>query len=177
MGAVVGVGRSRLGLLYVATRQHLFLHPRLAIPDVGGGVGLMAYRIVRPETAFSKEPTRKRKRPREHANSHLKWVRTLPCVITGKRDNVHAAHIRYGDPRFGKAPAGMGAKPDDKWVVPLHAAKHLYGDDAQHDQSEREFWEKSGIDPVAVAAALWSCSGDDEAAEVILREAREGARK
>ncbi|MCW2309683.1 hypothetical protein M2319_004042 [Rhodobium gokarnense] len=97
--------------------------------------------------------------------------------MTGKFGDIHAAHIRYGDPRFGKRATGMGEKADDKWTVPLCAEQHVFGDGAQHAANERRWWAAKGIDPVAVAVALWTASGDDETAEQILSEAREQARK
>ena len=137
-----------------------------------------AFRIARPLEAFSTEPSRRgRKRPRAAATSHLEWIRSLPCVVTGRYGNIHAAHIRYGDAIYGKRPSGTGEKPDDKWTVPLHGDMHTDGPEAQHGENERAWWASRGIDPLRVAAALWACSGDDEQAEVILRAAREGTRK
>lgn len=126
--------------------------------------------IRRPPTAFASAPTTGKKRPRENDKDHLAWIRGLPCLITGIRP-VDPAHIRYGDERYGKRPTGMSEKPHDRYVVPLCREKH----DEQHSMNEREFWQKHGIpDPIQVALALWSVSGDDEVAEVILRAARDG---
>jgi hypothetical protein len=118
----------------------------------------------RPDTAFTLSPG-KRKRPREHDDGHLRFIRTLPCLITGTRP-VEACHIRYADPRYGKRETGMSEKPSDKYVVPLSPEKHR----EQHSMNEREFWEKHRIDPLAVATALWANTGDDEACEMILQE-------
>jgi hypothetical protein len=122
----------------------------------------------RPSTAFTLSPSKGRRRPREHDDEHLRFIRGLPCLITGKRP-VEACHIRYPDPRYGKRETGMSEKPHDKYVVPLSPDKHR----EQHAMNEREFWEKHRIDPVAVSLALWSNTGDDETAEIILREARD----
>lgn len=127
----------------------------------------MAFAIRRPSTAFSNAPVGKqKKRPREHDDGHLKWLRTLPCCITGERP-VDPAHIRYADPVYGKPQTGKGEKPSDKFCVPLSREKH----DEQHGMSEREFWARHGLDPLRIALALFACSGDDDQAEVILREA------
>lgn len=123
--------------------------------------------IKRPDTAFRNAPTTGKKRPREHNPNHLAWIRGLPCLITGTRP-VDPAHIRYGDERYGKRATGAGEKPHDKYVVPLCRAKH----DEQHQNNEREWWAKHGIDPIQVALALWSVSGDDELAEIIINAAR-----
>lgn len=129
---------------------------------------IVAYKLPRPATAFSLSPGRGKRKPREKDDKHLAWLRTLPCIITGQRP-VEACHVRYADPRFGKFHAGAGEKPHDKWAVPMLAALHR----EQHDGNERLFWAKYGIDPVQVASALYAESGNDEAAYVILRTARE----
>jgi len=134
---------------------------------------MRAFKVHRPETAFSHEPTReKRKRPREKAEAHLKWIRTLPCLLTGRRDTVEAAHVRYGNPEYAKPQSGMGEKPHDRWTVPLIRALHREGPESQHGNNERAWWAHRGVDPLAVASALWGCSGDDEAGELILKVAR-----
>jgi hypothetical protein len=127
----------------------------------------MATQIKRPDTAFALATTSGKKRPREHDKDHLKFVSGLPCLITGTRP-VDVAHIRYADPRYGKRQTGGSEKPHDKFTVPLCRAKH----DEQHSGSEREFWAKHKIDPIQVALALWANTGDDETAEIILRESR-----
>lgn len=128
----------------------------------------MAQRILRPATAFSLDlSASKKKRPREQNENHLKFIRQLPCLITGKR-GVDAAHIRYSDPRFGKPTTPLGQKPHDRWTVPLHREVHI----EQHEHNEREWWQSQGIDPIVVASALWGVTGDVEAAEMVLEEFR-----
>lgn len=126
----------------------------------------MAFRLPRLETAFPNAPAKGKRRPREHDDSHLRWLRTLPCVITGERP-VEAAHIRYGSAVYGKRETGGAEKPADKWCVPLSIAKHR----EQHTMDEREFWARHGLDPLRIALALHANTGDDEQALVILREA------
>jgi len=130
---------------------------------------MTAYRIKRPDTAFSLTPTRRQKKPRVYDDAHLAWIRTLPCLVSGTRMRVEAAHIRYADPYYGKQESGLGRKSDDCWVVPLEAALHA----DQHKHGEREWWQSKGINPVHVALLLYMNSGDDEQAEQILRRARE----
>jgi hypothetical protein len=98
------------------------------------------------------------KRPRVHREKHLKFIRSLPCIITGDTCTVEAAHLRMPDPRIDKRPTGMGEKPDDLWVLPLSGEMHR----KQHTMSEYEFWYHAGIDPVLYALALFSVSGDHE---------------
>ncbi len=132
----------------------------------------MASAIRRPSTAFSNAPIGKpKKRTRDHDEAHLKWLRTLPCVISGTRP-VEAAHIRYADPIYGKRETGKGEKPSDRWALPLSPDLHR----EQHAGSERAFWARYGIDPLRVASALFMNTGDDDQADVILREARNTAQ-
>lgn len=132
----------------------------------------MGFRIARPDSAFSNAPVGKqKKRHRDHDKNHLEWLRTLPCVITGERP-VDAAHIRFADPIYGKRETGKAEKPDDRWTVPLCRRKH----DEQHSMAERIFWARHGLDPLRIALALHACSGDDDQALVIIREAHAAVR-
>lgn len=132
---------------------------------------MSAQRIVPPATAF--RLSHGQKRPRVQNRSHLDFIRRLPCLITGRTDHIEACHIRYADPIYGKREVGKGEKPDDAWAVPLTRALHMM----QHDAgNERLWWERHGIDPVRVALALAHASGDNDAAELILRTAREATR-
>lgn len=133
---------------------------------------MRAQRIVRPATAFSRDPSSGRKRPREKANGHLAFVRQLPCCICGSRRDVHAAHIRMASPIHGKRATGMGEKSSDRFTVPLCADHHLFGEGAQHAMSEEQFWATAKIDPFGLALSLWGCSGDEEAGELVVREVR-----
>lgn len=131
---------------------------------------MKAYEIQRPPTAFSLSPSSK-KRPRERNNAHLDFIRGLPCLICLKH-GCHAAHIRFGNLKYGKRETGAGEKPSDKWTVPLCPNHHTDGPEAQHSGGEEAFWQKHGIDPFVIAMALFQCSGDDEAGEIIIREAK-----
>lgn len=131
----------------------------------------MASQIVRHPEAFSLDSRTRQKQPRKHSADHLKWLRGLPCLVTGARP-VEAAHIRKADARYFKRAVGAGEKPDDKWCVPLSADQHR----KQHATNEEDFWHETGIDPVFVAAMLWAHSGNDEIAEQIISQARERAK-
>lgn len=128
---------------------------------------MTAHRLIIPRTAFTRTG---RKQPREESGPHLDYIRSLPCVVTGRTDGVEAAHIRYGDRLFGKRETGRGEKPSDCWTVPLqrdqHRDQHIHGD-------ERAWWESIRIDPLQVALALHRISGDSELGQSIVREARE----
>jgi hypothetical protein len=111
--------------------------------------------------------TLRQRRPRQRDPRHLDFIRQLPCLITGRRP-VEAAHIRYADLPKGKPHTGMGEKPDDRWTVPLHPEMHR----KQHAMGERRFWEEQGIDPCAVAQALYAVSGNVKEGLKVLRRAR-----
>lgn len=99
------------------------------------------------------------RKPRVHDEKHLRFIRTLPCVVSGNNIETEAAHIRYSDAAAGKFNPGVGAKPDDKWTVPLSSDEHR----RQHSMGERWYWEGVGIDPIEVAKHLYAVSGDYEA--------------
>lgn len=126
-------------------------------------------RVVRDDTAFTGTAGR-RKRPREKDGGHLNFIRSLPCVVTGRRP-VEAAHVRYGDLAYGKPDTGKGEKPDDCWTVPLYWEEHA----RQHRGNERDYWKTVGIDPLRVALALYRATGDEEMGLGIVRRARKSA--
>ncbi len=126
----------------------------------------ISQRIVRPDTAFSIGG--RAKHPRIENKNHLAFIRMLPCVACGIRKNVEAAHVRMGNPLYGKRPAGMAEKPDDKFCVPLCAKHH----DEQHGMNEAQFWMALNIDPLALGLALFDSTGDEERAEAIIRAHR-----
>ena len=132
---------------------------------------MRSYQVARPSTAFSHGPSRRR-RPRQRANQHLKWIRTLPCVICGKREDIHAAHLRAASLQFGKLAVGIAEKPDDCWTTPLCVEHHVVGEEAQHQGEELDFWKRHDINPFALALALWRASGDDELGFLIVSEVR-----
>ena len=132
------------------------------------------YQIKRPATAFT--ASFKFRRPRRRSDLHLKWIRTLPCAICGKQGGIHAAHLRAASPLHGKISSGIGQKPDDSWTTPLCAEHHIFDEAAQHQDQERQFWKRHGIDPFVLALALWRASGDDEVAFMVISELRNAAR-
>lgn len=71
------------------------------------------------------------------SREYLAWIRTQPCVVTGARINVEAAHVRMGNG------GGMGIKPSDFRTLPLSADQHR----RQHQVGEKAFWAALGISP------------------------------
>jgi 5-methylcytosine-specific restriction endonuclease McrA len=115
-------------------------------------------KITRPATAFQK-PTQRRKR--QKAPNHLKFIRSLPCLVCATT-NSEAAHIRFADRTVGKRETGMGEKPDDTFCVPLCEECHRTGSNSQHSMGEAKFWHWHYIDVTKVALALWTATGDYE---------------
>lgn len=130
----------------------------------------MSVKLAIPSTAFSVS-SRKTKRQRVGGKDHLEFIRSLPCLVTGRTDGVEAAHISFDEPKYGKLGRGYGNKEEDCWAVPLWSVEHY----AQHKMNERRYWAEVGIDPCIIALALWRCSGDYETAEQIIRLAHKTA--
>lgn len=107
------------------------------------------------------------KRPREHNETHLAFIRSLPSLVRGNGP-IEAAHLRYAEAAIGKPITGMAEKPHDCWTVPLCASAHR----EQHAGSERAFWQRQGINPLIIAALLFVHSGDEKAATTVVRNAR-----
>lgn len=128
----------------------------------------MARQILRPATAFSLDRSRKSQGGRIESNDHLRFIRSLPCLVTGSRGRVEAAHIRYADSAHGKPGTPMARKPDDMWTVPLAPSVHR----RQHSMNEKAFWAELGIDPLAVALKLHAATGDLELGMQIVSDAR-----
>ena len=100
-------------------------------------------------------------RPKRETDArHLAFVRTLPCCICHRPGFTEAHHLLRGVTR------GMGLKSADRWALPLcdvhHAGLHAHGD-------ETEFLALRGINGPALAAALYSVSGDYQRAMEVLR--------
>lgn len=125
----------------------------------------MALRIVRPQTAFSLDPSDKaQKRIRDDA--HLAFIRTLPSVISG-RSGCEACHLRAGNPDYRKKHTGKSQKPDDAWTLPMTPEEHR----AQHDMNEVAFFRGRGIeDPWALCRELYAVTGDRAAALKVIKK-------
>jgi hypothetical protein len=105
------------------------------------------------------------RQPREHNEKHLRFIRGLPCVVCRNDIQTEAAHVRFSCADVGKINPGVGAKPHDKWTVPLCGEHHRM----QHAWNEPAFWRAAGKDPIRIAQDLWAHSGDQEMGERIVR--------
>ncbi|SHN82501.1 ERF family protein [Bradyrhizobium erythrophlei] len=83
---------------------------------------------------------------RERDRNHLRFVASRPCLVCG-RSPSDAHHLKFAEQR------AMGRKVSDKFTVPIcrihHRELHRRGD-------ERIWWETQGIDPLPIAASLWT---------------------
>ncbi len=86
---------------------------------------------------------------------HLKWIRTLPCLLCGGTAEVH--HLL----RVPTNERGGAMKTGDRWAVPLchehHMLLHTWGD-------EIAFMSANKIYGPAIAALLYQLTGDTDAA-------------
>jgi hypothetical protein len=96
-----------------------------------------------------------RKPVRERDQHHLRFVGSQPCLICARRP-TDAHHLRFAQV------TAMGRKVSDRFTVPLcrlhHGELHQRG-------NERLWWQERGVDPLAVAAALWKGTHDDDDSE------------
>lgn len=106
-------------------------------------------------------PAKGQRQPRQRNREHLALVSELPCAVPGcRRAPVHVAHLRFASAIDGAPLVGKAMKPDDWRVLPLCPAHHMDGPDAQHRMNEAAFWASHGINPYALARALWNLSGN-----------------
>lgn len=80
--------------------------------------------------------------------AHLKNLNAEPCLICARQPS-HAHHLTFAQRR------GLSQKVSDEFVVPLCALHH---GELHRSGSEREWWEKAGVDPLPIAQALWAQS-------------------
>jgi hypothetical protein len=108
---------------------------------------------------------------RGKAPTHLDFIRTLPCLITGKK--AEAAHVSFTLKVAGKADKGVGKKADDVYVLPLSHTMHMQQHD--HPKGEVGFWAARGLDRkdvVILCLRLWLASGDMQQALRVINDAR-----
>jgi hypothetical protein len=87
-----------------------------------------------------------RKPVRERDREHLKFVAAQSCLICGRTPS-DAHHIKFAEQR------AVGRKVSDKFTVPVCRLHHR---ELHRRGNERAWWQQQGIEPLAVAAALWN---------------------
>lgn len=110
----------------------------------------------------------RQRQPRKRDEAHLRFIRGLCCCVCLNNIATEAAHVKMAEPKAGKRGIGIGEKADDRWTVPLCSNCHRW----QHEHTEQWFWQQGSfrwIDPVYLALALYSVTGDHEAGESIIR--------
>lgn len=130
----------------------------------------MAFELPKHPEAFMVDRT-SRKQPRMEDAGHLAFIRKLPSLVSGVY-GCEACHVRYGSMLYRKKTSAKGMKPDDAWCVPLTPEEHR----DQHSGSEALWWKEQGIDPLAVAQALYEVSGQIEEGKKIISAARRRAQ-
>ena len=88
---------------------------------------------------------------------HLAFIRTLPCIFTGRKSE--AAHIRY------QTDGAMSKKPSDCWVVPLSHDEHM----RQHQIGELRYWKDIEA-AKQLALDLYENSGNYEVCVGLIRK-------
>lgn len=115
----------------------------------------------------------RQRRPRKRDRDHLAAIAKLPCVIPDCGNSpVHVAHIRFACAAEGADIVGKASKPDDWRTLPLCARHHLEGPDSQHAMNEEMFWYSHGINPYALARALYNLSGQSKKMHFLILHAR-----
>ena len=82
---------------------------------------------------------------RERDRDHLRFVAAQPCLVCG-RGPSDAHHIKFAEHR------ALGRKVSDKFTVPICRLHHR---ELHRRGNERAWWQRYGIDPLAIAATLW----------------------
>ena len=101
-------------------------------------------------------PKRKRVKNGRH-NDHLAFIRSLPCAVCHRTAFTVSHHLL----RVPGGKKGLGIKNDDRWAINLCDRHHL---NLHLDGNEVRYLAQHSIDGPALAALLWSVSGDREAA-------------
>ncbi len=105
----------------------------LGLPEKAGILGIDKTVLVFPE------PRRIRDR------HHVRHVMKQPCVICGRRPS-DPHHLRFAQWR------SLGRKVSDEFTVPLCRSHHR---EIHRCGNEALWWQKTGLDPLAAARALW----------------------
>jgi len=109
----------------------------------------------------------RQRQPRVKDAAYLRFIRTLPCVICGAQ--AEAAHLKFSSAKYGKLHPGIGTRPDDKWCLPLCPEHHRLGSASQHATGDEEgWWAAHGIDPCALAIAIYDARSDRHRAMEII---------
>lgn len=119
--------------------------------------------------AFKRPDKVKTRKGRALDDDYLALVRRCACLSCDVDPAGVAAHVRMT--RAGKAMAGLGVKPSDRYALPLCPACHTDSSTAQHSVGEPAFWGDLGLDPLAICERLHAAAPSIAAMrEVVFRE-------
>jgi hypothetical protein len=107
---------------------------------IGQAPGSLRVNPSTPAATTIKKPLRERDR------DHLRFVASQPCLVCGRTPS-DAHHLRFAEQR------AMGRKVSDKFSVPICRLHHR---ELHRRGNERAWWQRQGIDPLVIAADLWS---------------------
>jgi hypothetical protein len=93
------------------------------------------------EKAVLAFPEQRRIRDRDH----VRYVMKQPCLLCGRRPS-DPHHLRFAQGR------ALGRKVSDEFTVPLCRTHHR---EVHRCGNEERWWNKTKIDPLAAAHALW----------------------
>jgi ERF superfamily len=93
----------------------------------------------------SQEVTVISKPVRERDRDHLRFVAAQPCLVCGRTPS-DPHHIKFAEQQ------AMGRKVSDRFTVPICRLHHR---ELHRRGNERAWWRSYGIDPLAIATALW----------------------
>jgi len=98
---------------------------------------------------------------------HQEFIRALPCLACGKPPPSECACVRFHP--------GIGLPVSDPYLLPLCGPATVWDDcchSRKHFLGSARFWLGLRIGPLDLAARLWRVSGDVEAGERVVRNAR-----
>lgn len=103
------------------------------------------------------------------SEEHLALIRKMPCCVTLKVPAGECHHIKSGT-----GERGIGLRSTDRWAVPLSHEKHMELERVGSRNEVKWFHDHGIDDPHALAAALWSATGDLPRMVRILMAHRQG---
>ena len=111
----------------------------------------MAFRLAPlSQGPLAKAPEKRKTAWGVRSREHLAFLHRLECCVTGTTNDLTVQHIMAGRESYGK-------KEDDNWTVPLARSLHLHDyPDSLEKLGERNFWNRHGIDALALARDLWT---------------------
>ena len=99
---------------------------------------------------LAKAPEKRKRDWGVRSKEHMAYLHSLECAVTGMTNDLTVQHIMAGRETYGK-------KEDDNWTVPLGRTLHLHDyPDSLEKLGERNFWNRHGIDALALARDLWT---------------------